>query len=419
MSDVANLYRPAFWSNPRQVHQLFSEMRRDKPIYRCSSQGYPDLWHVTRHADVMAIENAPEIFLSAPRMRIKALALEDAVREITGGRPYMTHSLNVMDAAEHQAMRAVVQQHFTAVRIKQLKSRVVKEAQTSLSEMREAGGGLDFAAQIAFQYPLRVMMPLLGVPKADYQFILKLTKQLFSPGDPDNKRPGVDLHTNPAQATQAIHQDFHDYFRNLLHERQKNPRSDLMSEIIAAVPRVACMDDEKAIHYCVLLATAGHDTTSYSLSEAIYHLAKKSVLLACLADDLERVPVKLAEEAFRLAAPTRHFIRTASQDITLSGIRFLAGDSIVLWFPSACRDELVCSDPDELNIDRSYKVPQSAFGSGPHVCLGMHLARLELACFLEEFGKQIQSVELAADPSYTESNFVGGIKSLPLHCSYR
>jgi hypothetical protein len=211
-----------------------------------------------------------------------------------------------------------------------------------------------------------------------------------------------------------IHKDFYDYFSSLLIEKRKKPSQDLITEIASAMSKVKYMDQASAIHYCILLATAGHDTTSYSLSEAIYHITLNSSLLTQLQKDPVTISAKIAEEAFRLAAPTRHFIRTASQEAIIAGHRFRAGDSIILWFPSACRDELVCPDPHILRIDRHYKVPQSAFGSGPHVCLGMHLARLELICFLQEFGRRIQSIDLLAPPRYTESNFVGGIKSLPI-----
>jgi hypothetical protein len=418
MFDAANLYKPAFWSNPDQVHQLFSIMRSESPIFHCSSNGYPDLWHVTRHTDLVAIENAAEIFLSAPRMTIKTLALEDAIRATTGGRPYMIKPLNAMDAPEHQPMRAVVQHHFTPAKIKQLKSSIVLEARAAIASMRETNGSCDFATQIAFEYPLRVIMPILGVPEDDYQFIFKLTKQLFGPGDPDTKRPNIDLKVDPAKATKEIHKDFFDYFSHLLMKKRKHPSPDLISEIASAMSNVKYMDQASAIHYCILIATAGHDTTSYSLSEAVYQISLNTSLLTILLENPETMSAKIAEEAFRLAAPTRHFIRTASQEATISGIRFHAGDSIILWFPSACRDELVCTEPDTLKLDRSYRVPQTAFGSGPHVCLGMHLARLELICFLQEFGKQIRSVDLLAPPRYTESNFVGGIKSLPIQYTW-
>jgi cytochrome P450 len=419
MLDPSILYSPFFWSDPIQAHKQFAEMRCDAPIYRCSSKAYPDLWHVTRYADLTAIENAADVFLSAPRMTINTLAREAAIREATGGRPYMIKPLNAMDAPEHQQMRSVVQQYFTPTKIKQLKSRIDQEANNSISTIREINSCCDFASQIAFEYPLRVIMPMLGIPKRDYQLLFRLTKQLFSPGDPDYKRINVDLKEDPARDMKEIHKEFHSYFSNLLNQKRKHPSTDLITEIAHAMPNNKYMDQDNAVHYCILLATAGHDTTSYSLSEAMYQISLNSSLLTSLSEDPEHVASRLTEEAVRLAAPTRHFIRTANQDVTISGTKIHSGDSIILWFPSACRDEMIYPDPDILKIDRTYKVAQPAFGSGPHVCLGMHLARLELTCFLQEFGKQARSVDLIESPRYTESNFVGGIKSLPIRLKWR
>lgn len=418
MLDVSNLYKPDFWSNPIQVHKLFAKMRYNAPIYRFSSKGYPDLWHVTRHADLIAIENAADIFLSAPRMTINTLAREDAVRKVTGGRPYMIKPLNAMDSPEHQPMRAVVQQHFTLAKINQLKSRIDQEARDAITKMREINGCFDFARQISFEYPLRIIMPLLGVPETDYKYLFNLTKQLFGPGDPDSKRKNINLKVDPAKDMKEIYKDFHAYFSSLLKEKQEHPSSDLISEIAIAMKSVTQMNQDNAIDYCILLATAGHDTTSYSLSEALYRISLSSNLLGEISEEPENISSKVSEEAIRLACPTRHFIRTAVQDVTISGTTFRAGDSVVLWFSSACRDELVYTNPDTLKINRENKVAQLAFGSGPHVCLGMHLAKLELKCFLQEFSRHVQSVRLIEHPRYTESNFVGGIKSLPIQLTW-
>lgn len=419
MLNASSLYKPDFWSDPVDVHKLFSEMRHKAPILHCRSDNYPDLWHITRHADILAIENAANIFENAPRMTIKTLQLEEAVREITGGRPYMVKGLTAMDAPAHQPMRSVVQKYFTPKKINQLKANIVLEAANAIANTKETDGCFDFATQIAFQYPLRVIMPILGVPEEDYQLIFKLTKQLFGPADPDNKRTEVNSHKDPFKAVKDVYKDFYEYFSNMLDQKRKRSSSDLISQIASAISTVTCMDKSSAIHYCILLATAGHDTTSYSLSEAVYQIALDPALLTSIARDPERISQKVSEEAFRLAAPTRHFIRTANQDVTISGSTFHSGDSVILWYPSACRDELIYPDPDNLKLDRLYKVPQPAFGSGPHICLGMHLARLELICFLQEFGRQIGSIELVNPPIYTESNFVGGIKRLPLRLAWR
>lgn len=243
------------------------------------------------------LKNAPTIFLSGPRMTSNALAREDSVRRVTGGRPCVIKPFNATDVPEHQPMRAVIRHYFTAAKVKQLKFSTSLEARRAIARMGQFDASFDLARQVAFEYLLRIIVSLVGVPESGCQVLFKLTKQLVGPADPACKRPAVDLGADPAGGMKEICKDLRDYVVQLLSHRQRRPELDLVSDV----------------------ATAGRDATGYSLSEAVYRLALDAELVERLSGNPESASPRIAEEAFRLAAATSYFIRTISRSVTVSG----------------------------------------------------------------------------------------------------
>jgi cytochrome P450 len=407
-----DLYRPEFWAEPHLAYALLARLRAEDPIHFCKHSCYPDLWHVTRYADLLHIERAAHDFLSSPRMTINTLEREQAVRALTGGAPYMVRPLNAMDSPEHQPMRAVLKECFSPSNLVLLESAIEAIASEYVNKMLALSGPFDFAKEIAAEYPLRVVMPLLGIPPSDYALMLRLTKQLFAPADPDSRRENVDLQSDPAADMREIYKEFADYFDEALKSRRRKPCGDLISKIANAKINGQFMGQADAISYCILIATAGHDTTAYSLCEAMLHMARNPLLYRRLVDDSQLLAPIIVEESLRLAAPTRHFIRTAKSDQFVGSVKIEAGQSVILWYPSACRDETVFPNPDVFDLERSSRVPAPAFGYGPHQCLGQYLARTELVVFLRTLSRSVPWFVLASKPRYSESNFVGGIKNL-------
>jgi len=412
-----DLYRPEFWGEPHLAHALLARMRAEDPIHFCKHSGYPDLWHVTRHADLLHIERASQDFLSSPRMTINTLKREQAVRALTGGVPYMIRPLNAMDFPDHQPMRAVSKEFFSPSNLLSLESNIAAIASEYVSKMLSNSGSFDFAKEVAVEYPLRVVMPLLGIPSSDYALMLRLTKQLFSPADPDSRRENVDLQSDPAADIREIYKDFVDYFDQALKSRRRSPCNDLISHIANAKIIGSFMPQADAISYCILIATAGHDTTAYSLCEAVLQMARHPLLYRRLLDDSQLLAPLIVEESLRLAAPTRHFIRTAKSDQFVGHIKIEAGQSVILWYTSACRDEAIFPNPDVFDLERSSRVPSPAFGYGPHQCLGQYLARTELVIYLKMLARSARGFVLASEPRYYQSNFVGGIKNLSISLS--
>jgi cytochrome P450 len=280
--------------------------------------------------------------------------------------------------------------------------------------MLSRNGACDFVADVALHYPLHVIMDILGVPEADEGKMLLLTQQLFGARDPELSRAAESMN-DPKTALgvfQAVLSDFFTYFRQMTSDRRANPRDDVASVIANAVIDGRPISDHEANSYYVLVATAGHDTTSASTSGAVWALAERPDQLAKVKADPSLIP-SLVDEAIRWVTPVKHFMRTAMSDYVCRGTTIKAGEWVMLSYMSANRDEEVFEDAFSFHADR---VPnkQLAFGYGPHVCLGQHLARLEMRILFEELLPRLKTIEIAGEPKWTQSSFLSGPKRLPI-----
>jgi cytochrome P450 len=255
---------------------------------------------------------------------------------------------------------------------------------------------------------------MLGVPEEDYELMLKLTQDTFGGEDPDWNREDIPL-TPEAAATQwqAAVLDFERYFAGLLEERKDAPRDDLITMIVTTR-----LEDGEPMpplfqnHYISGLAAAGHDTTNSALSGGVLGLARFPDQLALAKSD-PRMIGGLVDESLRYATPAKHFMRNATVDTEIAGIPVKAMERVMCLFVSGNRDEEVFPDPERFDITRRPN-PHLSFSHGPHVCLGQHIARLEMRVLFEELLPRVKSIELLGEPVWKVANFVGGIKSLPL-----
>ena len=411
--DASFLYEPRSWANNDEIHALFSSMRQEDPVHFCQTETHPNLWHVTKHADIFDVERRTTDFLNEPRLIILSSEQEAGVREQTGGSLNRIRSLVTYDAPEHMKLRLLTQSWFMPKNLGKLTAKIDASVARGLAEIEVRNGVCNFASDVATEFPLRVIMDVLGVPEKDYGMLLRLTQELFGPEDPDTRREPDEGMSADAAQDQAIGEMFA-YFSELTKSKMANPEDDVASIIANAVIDGEPLDDMGKLGYYIIVATAGHDTTSYSLSEAVHQLARDPALFARLKSDPETVAPLVTEEAIRYASSVRHFIRTAAHDTTLGGKTIKAGESVILWYPSGSRDEDVFDVPHSFNIDRDRSTRHAAFGQGAHMCLGMHLARQEISAFLKALAARINSIELTEEPRYMQANFVGGIKALPV-----
>jgi len=255
-------------------------------------------------------------------------------------------------------------------------------------------------------YPLRVILSILGLPRDAEETMLTLTQELFGGQDPTLQR-GEDM-----ESGLGVLSDFGDFFNHVIEEKKLNPTDDLASVLANATVDGEPMNTLDQMSYFIITATAGHDTTSAAISGGmkalIDHPEQRDILRANPILDMNA-----AKEMIRWTSPVRHMVRTATSDMEIRGKDIKAGDNLALWYPSANRDPDVFNNPNILDFKRDSK-SQLAFGHGAHICLGQHLAVLEVSCFFRELLPRIKDIAMNGDPKWVQAIFVGGLKSLPI-----
>jgi cytochrome P450 len=278
--------------------------------------------------------------------------------------------------------------------------------------MLDMGGECDFVKDVGVWYSLRVIMMILGVPEEDEALMLKLTQEIFGTNDPDKQRKAVDKEG----FSQSI-MEFFDYFTKITADRRANPRDDIASVIANATINGKPLGDKETNSYYVIVATAGHDTVGSATSGGLLALLQHPDQFEKLQNNMALLPLAI-DETIRWVTPTKHFMRTATADYELRGQTIKEGESVMLMYASANRDEEVFDAPFEFRVDRRPN-KHLAFGFGTHHCLGHMLAKMEMKALYTQLLKKVRDIELAGDPVWMESYFVTGLKTLPIRYSAR
>jgi cytochrome P450 len=397
-----------------RIHDAYKWLRANRPLGVARPEGYDPFWVVTRHADILDISRQNALFHSGDKATTIVSAEGDArVRKLTGGSPHLVRSLVQMDAPDHPKYRVLTQAWFLPQNIRKLEDRIRAIARASVARMMASDGSCDFVSEVALHYPLHVIMEILGVPEEDEPRMLRLTQELFGAADPDlgrEDKPSEDA--LDMGAIQAVLADFYQYFARLSAERREHPREDLATVIATSQIDGRPISEFEAMSYYVIVATAGHDTTSSTTAGAMAALCENADQLAWIKEDLSRVP-GLIDEAIRWTTPVKTFMRSATEDAEVAGQPIAKDDWLMLCYASGNRDEAVFDEPDRFRADRSPN-KQLAFGYGAHLCLGQHLAKLEMRILYEELLPKLKAVELAGAPRMSQAVFVNGLKSLPI-----
>lgn len=412
-ADVAQvLVSPSAYAS-NQIYDAYRWMRANNPLGVAEVEGFSPFWVVTKHADILEISRNNARFPSAVRATTLTNKSGDARAHAITGTPHLVKSLVQMDEPDHMKYRALTQAWFMPQNVKKREEEVRALAKVAVAQFVALPGRCDFVTDVAMHYPLRVVMNILGIPPEDFPRMLRLTQELFGAQDPDTKRFQDALSDEQyAQILLAVVQDFATYFEAISEDRRKTPRDDLATLIAHAKVDGAPIGQFEATGYYTIVATAGHDTTSSSTAGAMWALATQSGLLDRVRNDPSLIPA-LIEEAIRWTTPVKTFMRSAAEDAEINGRKIAKGDWIMLCYASGNRDEDIFPHADTFDIDRTPN-KQLAFGMGAHLCLGQHLARLEMRILYEELLPRLKSVKLAGDPRYTESWFVNGLKTLPI-----
>lgn len=415
---IATVVDPKAHANPPRLYDAFAWLRKNDPLAVAELPGFDPFHVVTRHADILEISRDNSLFPygTYPSTLAPHQAVEQGRLARAAGRPLL-YTLVQMDEPDHMKYRALTQGWFMPQNVRKLEARIRELARAAVARMQALGGECDFVNEVALHYPLRVIMQILGVPPEDEPRMLRLTQELFGATDPDLRRKeGEDTEASRQMAIQATLADFFNYFNALTESRRARPLDDVATIIANAEIDGAQISAFDAVSYYVIIATAGHDTTSSSTGGAMWALAERPAELAKVKADLGLIP-GLVDESIRWTTPVRHFMRSAAQDATVGGRPVKQDAWFMLCYPSGNRDETVFDDPLEFRVDRSPN-RHLAFGYGAHVCLGQHLAKMEMRILWEELLPRLKSVELAGDARLSEANFVNGPKRLPIRYEF-
>ena len=384
-------------------HAASAKLRAEDPVHWVEHEDVNPFYLLTKHADILEVELHQNEFLNAPRA-ILGNKEADAMREMQG---HLVKSLVQMDDPEHRLHRNLTSEWFLPKNLAKLDGRLAELAERSVNRMIELGGECDFASEIAMQYPLYVILAILGLPESDYPRMLRLTQELFGAEDDDFKRDDDAL----AGILQTV-ADFVAYFDGITADLKAHPTDDLASVIANGMIEGEPIGHKEQLGYYIIAATAGHDTTSNAMSGGLLALIQHPDQLARLQADPSLMATAI-DEMIRWSTPVKHFMRTATVDYDLRGTTIKAGQDVLLSYWSANRDEDVFTDPFTFDVGRTPN-KHLAFGFGVHYCLGAMLARMELKALYSALLPRLKSVELAGKPELIRSTFVSGLKRLPI-----
>ena len=400
---------------------LFDQLRAQSPVLRIESPSddHDPFWLVTGYDEVMKVSKDNAIFLNAPRATVFTNKTgEQFARQITAQQgeesPNLVSSLVVLDAPKHPKLRRLTQEWFMPKNLRTIEADIRELAKKTVDRLVAAGPEADFVPLVSAPYPLHVVMQILGVPEEDEPRMLFLTQQMFGGQDEDLNKSGL-ANLTPEQVFQIVRgavADFEAYFEGLAAQRRANPTSDVATILANAVIDGEPISPRDLAGYYIIVAAAGHDTTSASTAGAMLALAQDPDQFARVKADRSLVP-GIVEEAIRWTTPVQHFMRTAAADVELGGVQVKAGDWLMLNYVAANHDPAQFDNPRKFDAAREAN-RHAAFGAGAHQCLGLHLARLEMRILIDALLDRLDSVELAGEPKRAKSTFVGGLKTLPL-----
>jgi cholest-4-en-3-one 26-monooxygenase len=377
-------------------HAFLRRLRAESPVaFMPECKGGPGFWAVTRHRDVVHVSKHPELFSSSQGTNIEDQTGEQLAR-------LQTIMLD-MDPPRHVKYRRLVSRGFTPKRIAALAPHVRELARGIVDEVARKGE-CDFVKDVAAELPLLVICELMGVPPDDRHVLFDLSNRLIGFDDPE-------FQTSPEDAERAA-AEMWAYAHHLGQRRRATPVDDLVSDLVTGQVDGHGLSELEFNNFFLLLAVAGNETTRNAIAGGLLALLEHREQWIRLCENPSLVD-HAVEEIVRWVSPVIHFRRTATRDTVVGGVEVGAGDKVVVWYPSANRDEEVFERADSFDVGRSPN-PHLGFGIGEHFCLGSHLAKLEIRLLLEELARRIPDVELAAPPRRLRSNFIHGIKELQI-----
>ena len=394
--------------------ETFARMRREEPMaWSEMTSGEKGFWSVTRHADLLELNRQADLLSSA-----RGIRMEDQTMEEVEARKTFQET----DAPHHRGFRALVSKAFAKGTVAQFEDQI-RTIVTNLLDVALEEGEFDAVDRIARRLPMQMLAQIMGVPQEDGPWLVEKGDALISNADPDytdfvvDQLDGDAYRMLPFRSPAAV--DLFDYANKLLDRMDAGEQIGVLNLVREKTSTGSQMSRDEFRNFFCLLVAAGNDTTRYSISATIHALANDPALLKRLQTGDFHSWEGAADEMIRYASPTTHFRRTATRDFTFHGKQVREGDKVLLWFISGNRDETAIPDPYRIDLGRE-RNPFLSFGQGgPHICLGMWLAKLEVAIVMQELAKRLTSIEQVSDHAFLRSNFIHGIKHLPVRVTAR
>jgi cytochrome P450/nitrite reductase/ring-hydroxylating ferredoxin subunit len=386
-------------------------LRRDAPVFWQPEWEGRGFWALTRYDDVVQVSKDWQTFSS----ELGGTSLQDLTPEELEARKSMIDT----DPPPHTRMRAIVNKGFTPRVINTYEERIRALARGILEQAFEHDE-LDFVESVAAEIPMWVFSEIMGLPVEDRRLIIELGDKILGNTDPDVvgaenvvERALRDPKLRMLPFSSPFSLDLIEYGRELGEARRREPRDDITTRLVEAELDGSRLSEQEFGTFFILLTTAGNETTRHTISLGLIDLLTHREELERLLADPGLAPTA-ADELLRRAHPVHHFRRTATRDVEIHGRRIEHGDKVTIWYTAANYDEDKFADPYRLDVGRAPNRHVTFGLGGPHFCLGAHLARLEIAVWLQEMLPYLPRLELAGEPVRLRSNFFNGIKRLPV-----
>jgi cytochrome P450 len=407
LADLDIFEKGAPWS-------LFEQLRKNDPVH-WNEEEKPNsgFYSVTRFHDIVKVLRDPDTFTSE---RFTNLEEVDAEQEEA------RRSLLETDGSRHRALRRLLQGQFTPQAVARYETFLRGLTATTLDKAF-AKGEFDFVEEVAADFPIQVLAKLLDVPESDTGQLIDWGNRMVGFDDPEhadvliNDPESEKYRLVPFKSPAAL--EVFAYGDELARQRRGKNGTDLVSVLVNSPMSDGIPLTERDFHTnFLLLVVAGNETTRHTISHTMNNLINNPDQLALLQENPDLIPWAV-EEFLRYASPVYHFRRTATKDVDFNGVQIKAGQKVVPWFASGNRDETMFENPNKFDVTRNPNEHMTFGRGGPHMCLGNALARIELRVMFEDLIGRVDKVERTGDIDFLRSNFVHGIKRMPVKVTLR
>ena len=388
-------------------HATFERLRAEDPVYWTEEKDGSGFWSILRYDDALAVSRDVDTFTSADGIRLEEMDEEESEARRT---------MMEMDPPDHTRYRRLVSKGFTRRSVESYEE-AIRQLAIDVVEAALEHDEFDFVKLIAEQLPMRMLGRLLGTSDEDGHKLVEWGDALLGNTDPDFTDYPVDLVDTeefrmvPFRSPASL--QIFQFAQRHADQRRGCPTSDVISQLLAPTTDGTTITDHEFNNFFTLLVAAGNDTTRYTMTHGLWTMMNHPQLWYAWKAD-PTLTATATEEILRASSVTMHFRRTATAEVELRGKQIKAGDKVAIWFNSANHDEERFENPFRFDLARPDNLHMAFGRNGPHLCLGAWLARMEVRLVFEELMKRVDRFEPNGDVQYLRSNFIAGMKSLPV-----